>query len=37
MKKNGKEYNKELEKHIEIAVKKVDYKEGYFQYNPSEN
>lgn len=35
--KNGKEYNKELEKHIEIAVKKVGYKEGYFQYNPSEN
>lgn len=35
--KNGKEYNEELEKHIEITAKEVDYKEGYFQYNPSEN
>ena len=25
--KNGKEYNEELEKHIEITAKEVDYKE----------
>lgn len=35
--RNGKEYNQELEKNIEITAKKIDYKEGYFQYNPSED
>lgn len=35
--KNGKEYNEELKKHTEITATKVQYKEGYFQYNPSED
>lgn len=35
--KNGKIYNDELRKHTEITAIKVDFKDGYFQYNPSEN
>lgn len=34
--RNGKKYNEELKKHIEITAKKIDYIEGYFQYKPSE-
>lgn len=35
--KNGKIYNDELKKRTEITAVKVVYKDGYFQYNPSED
>lgn len=35
--KNGKIYNEELKKRIEITAIKVDCKEGYFQYNLQED
>lgn len=35
--KNGKLYDDELKKRIEITAVKVVYEDGYFQYNPSED
>lgn len=35
--RNGKEYSEELKKHTEITAVIVDYEDGYFQYNSSEN
>lgn len=35
--KNGKTYNEELRKRTEITAVRIEFTDGYFQYNPSES